>query len=320
MTRIGFIGVGTMGMPMAKNLVKKGFAVTAFDSNPEAVKAAAAAGMTAAAIRGGGGGHRGHRGDHAALLAARGIGVHGRRRRARRRPARARSASTCPRSTPRSRSGWPRRPPSAACASWTRRSRAGPRGPPTGRSRSWWAGRARTSRRPGPRWPRWAPTSSTSGAVGSGEVAKLCNNLIAGVGGGRGQRGVPDRGGLRRGSQGGHRRDLQVLGQHLDHGHMHPVPGIVPPAASSNDYKPGFMTDLMCKDLGLAVDAARDLRVPLFVAPAAQQVLPPGLVPRPRAQTSRASTLCSCPRRESRRCSAGAAFPARTTRRGGAMS
>ena len=49
MTRIGFIGVGTMGLPMAKNLVQKGFAVTAFDSNPEAVKAAAAAGMTAAA-------------------------------------------------------------------------------------------------------------------------------------------------------------------------------------------------------------------------------------------------------------------------------
>jgi hypothetical protein len=32
------------------------------------------------------------------------------------------------------------------------------------------------------------------------------------------------------------------------------------------------MTDLMCKDVGLAVDAARNLRIPLFVAPAAQQV------------------------------------------------
>jgi 3-hydroxyisobutyrate dehydrogenase-like beta-hydroxyacid dehydrogenase len=28
----------------------------------------------------------------------------------------------------------------------------------------------------------------------------------------------------------------------------------------------------MCKDLGLAVDAARNLRVPLFVTPAAHQV------------------------------------------------
>ena len=31
MTRIGFIGVGTMGMPMAANLVKKGFSVTLHD-------------------------------------------------------------------------------------------------------------------------------------------------------------------------------------------------------------------------------------------------------------------------------------------------
>ena len=30
--------------------------------------------------------------------------------------------------------------------------------------------------------------------------------------------------------------------------------------------------DKMCKDLGLAVDAARGLRVPVFVAPAAQQL------------------------------------------------
>ena len=49
MTRIGFIGVGTMGLPMATNLVKKGFAVAAYDLNPDAVKAAVAAGTSAAA-------------------------------------------------------------------------------------------------------------------------------------------------------------------------------------------------------------------------------------------------------------------------------
>jgi 3-hydroxyisobutyrate dehydrogenase len=54
--------------------------------------------------------------------------------------------------------------------------------------------------------------------------------------------------------------------------HMHPVGGMVERAASTNDYQPGFMTDLMCKDLGLAVDAARGLRIPVFTAPAAQQV------------------------------------------------
>src|SRR5688572_1032992 len=34
MKRIGFIGVGTMGMPMAANLVRKGFAVTLYDAAP----------------------------------------------------------------------------------------------------------------------------------------------------------------------------------------------------------------------------------------------------------------------------------------------
>src|SRR5258705_34367 len=156
MTRIGFIGVGTMGLPMAKNLVKKGFTVTAFDSNPEAGKAAAGAGMTPAAS--------------------------------------------------------------------------------------------------------------------SGEVVKLCNNLIAGV------CGVAVSEAFRIAE--GFGMDPKVVtdviskssGNTFLMGFMHPVPGVMPAAASSNDYKPGFMTDLMCKDLGLAVDAARNLRVPLFVTPAAQQV------------------------------------------------
>lgn len=34
MTRVGFIGVGTMGTPMAANLVRKGFAVTLHDAAP----------------------------------------------------------------------------------------------------------------------------------------------------------------------------------------------------------------------------------------------------------------------------------------------
>jgi 3-hydroxyisobutyrate dehydrogenase len=53
---------------------------------------------------------------------------------------------------------------------------------------------------------------------------------------------------------------------------MHPVPGIVENAASSRQYAPGFMTDLMAKDLGLAVSAARDKRLPVVVAPAAHQL------------------------------------------------
>jgi len=52
----------------------------------------------------------------------------------------------------------------------------------------------------------------------------------------------------------------------------HPVPGIVPQASSNRDYAPGFTTDLMAKDLALAVMAARDLRQPMFVTPVAMEL------------------------------------------------
>lgn len=48
MARIGFIGLGTMGLPMARNLLKAGHQVTGFDLNPDAMAAFAAAGGTRA--------------------------------------------------------------------------------------------------------------------------------------------------------------------------------------------------------------------------------------------------------------------------------
>src|SRR5213593_4922139 len=111
------------------------------------------------------------------------------------------------------------------------------------------------------------------GAVGSGEVAKLCNNLIAGVA------AVAVSEAFRIAE--GFGVDPKILTDVVSKSsgntwvmeHMHPVPGLVGKAPANRDYAPGFMTDLMAKDLGLAVSAARDLRVPVFVAPAAQQVL-----------------------------------------------
>src|SRR5258705_3039083 len=111
------------------------------------------------------------------------------------------------------------------------------------------------------------------GPVGSGEVAKLCYNLIAGVA------AVAVSEAFRIAE--GFGVDPKVLTDVISKSsgntwvmeHMHPVPGLVARSASSHDYAPGFMTDLMAKDLGLAVNAARELRVPVVVAPAAQQVL-----------------------------------------------
>jgi 3-hydroxyisobutyrate dehydrogenase len=110
------------------------------------------------------------------------------------------------------------------------------------------------------------------GAVGAGEVAKLCNNLISG------SALIAVAEAFRIGEAFG--VDPQVLTSVIAKSsgatwvmeNMHPVPGIVETAASSRQYAPGFTTDLMAKDLGLAVSAAREKRVPLAVAPAAQQL------------------------------------------------
>ena len=110
------------------------------------------------------------------------------------------------------------------------------------------------------------------GAVGAGEVAKLCNNLISG------SALIAVAEAFRIGEAFG--VDPQVLTSVIAKSsgatwvmeNMHPVPGIVETAASSRQYAPGFMTDLMAKDLGLAVSAAREKRLPVVVAPAAQQL------------------------------------------------
>ncbi|MBL8381746.1 MAG: NAD(P)-dependent oxidoreductase [Burkholderiales bacterium] len=49
MSRIGFIGLGRMGRPMAINLVRKGFDLTVLDIQPAATAAVVAAGATAGA-------------------------------------------------------------------------------------------------------------------------------------------------------------------------------------------------------------------------------------------------------------------------------
>jgi 3-hydroxyisobutyrate dehydrogenase-like beta-hydroxyacid dehydrogenase len=49
MTAIGFIGLGIMGKPMSKNLLKAGYDLVVYDINPDCVKDVAAAGARTAA-------------------------------------------------------------------------------------------------------------------------------------------------------------------------------------------------------------------------------------------------------------------------------
>jgi 3-hydroxyisobutyrate dehydrogenase len=111
------------------------------------------------------------------------------------------------------------------------------------------------------------------GPVGAGEVAKLCNNLIAGVS----AVAVSEAFRIAEGFGVDPKTLTDVVAKSSGNTWVmqaaHPVPGLVPTAASSRDYEPGFTTDLMAKDLGLAVHAARELRIPVLVSPAAQQAL-----------------------------------------------
>ncbi len=52
-----------------------------------------------------------------------------------------------------------------------------------------------------------------------------------------------------------------------------PVPGVVPDSPASNGWQPGFMTDLMAKDLDLAMAYAARTGVPVSSAAAARQLL-----------------------------------------------
>lgn len=51
MKKIGFIGLGIMGKPMAENLLKAGYPLIVYDINPEAVKDLVKAGTGKAKAR-----------------------------------------------------------------------------------------------------------------------------------------------------------------------------------------------------------------------------------------------------------------------------
>lgn len=54
--------------------------------------------------------------------------------------------------------------------------------------------------------------------------------------------------------------------------HVHPVPGVVAHVPSSNGYKPGFKTQMMIKDLGLGIEAGREVGIRPLMAEAAMGV------------------------------------------------
>ncbi|KZZ82218.1 3-hydroxyisobutyrate dehydrogenase, partial [Oleiphilus sp. HI0133] len=97
-----------------------------------------------------------------------------------------------------------------------------------------------------------------AGPEGAGQVAKMCNNMLLAI------HMIGTSEALKLGEKNG--VDASVLseimmassGKNWSLEKYNPYPGVMPASPASNDYKPGFMVDLMTKDLGLAMDNAQN--------------------------------------------------------------
>lgn len=271
MKRVGFIGVGTMGTPMVTNLLKAGFSVLAYDVRPEALDEAGRRGAGVA----GSAAEVGKDSDLVVTMLPSSPEV---------------EACYCGPAgvlagAPPGRlcvdmstidPGTSRRIAEKASAQKVRFldapvSGAVPRAV-EGTLTIMVGGSKKDLEEARPVLSALGSTIIHVGPVGSGEVAKLCNNLIAGVA------MVAVCEAFRLAERFG--VDAKVLTEVISKSsgntwaieHNHPVPGMVAKAASSHDYAPGFMTDLMAKDLGLVVMAGREQRVPLPLASVAMQL------------------------------------------------
>ena len=111
------------------------------------------------------------------------------------------------------------------------------------------------------------------GGPGMGQVVKLCNNLIyaAQMTATAEATALALKSGV----------DLHKLLEVLTHATGDcvavrtrlPVAGVVPESPASNGWKPGFMTDLMAKDLDLALQYAAAAGVPVATTATARQML-----------------------------------------------
>jgi len=95
-----------------------------------------------------------------------------------------------------------------------------------------------------------------AGPAGAGQVAKGCNNMLLAI------HMIGTCEALEMGQRNG--LDPKVLseimlassGRNWSLEVYNPYPGVMEKAPASNDYRPGFMVDLMVKDLGLALEIA----------------------------------------------------------------
>lgn len=110
------------------------------------------------------------------------------------------------------------------------------------------------------------------GGSGTGQTAKICNNLLLGISmiGVAEAMSLGDALGI----------EPKVLASVLNSSSgrcwssdtYNPFPGVMDNVPASRGYTGGFGTDLMLKDLGLATEAARQVRQPVVLGAAAHQL------------------------------------------------
>ncbi|QFU75175.1 3-hydroxyisobutyrate dehydrogenase [Halioglobus maricola] len=255
MATIAFIGLGNMGGPMAKNLISAGHAVTVFDLVPEACADLKSAGASVAASAGEAAAGKDYvismlpAGKHVAATYLGDDGL----------LAQLDNSTTCldcstiDAATAREVGeaaaaagiGFMDTPVSggvAAAAAGTLAFMCG--------------GTAETFPKAEAVLSAMGKNIFHAGPAGAGQVAKGCNNMLLAI------HMIGSAEALEMGARNG--LDPKVLseimlassGRNWSLEVYNPYPGVMETAPASNDYKPGFMTDLMAKDLGLALEIA----------------------------------------------------------------
>ncbi len=255
MADIGFIGLGNMGGPMAANLAKAGYAVTAFDISAEALESAREAGCsTAASVAEAAAGREVvvtmlpagaevsevYRGEGGVLSAAAPGTLFI-------------DCSTIDVDTARAVAA------TAADGGWALLDApvsGGVAGAAAGTLTFMVGGEAEAVERGRTVLGDMGKAVIHAGSSGAGQTAKVCNNLILAVSmiGVCEAFGMADRLGLER--QTLFEIVSKATGQCWALTSYCPVPGPVPNAPSNRDYAPGFTAQMMLKDLRLAQAAA----------------------------------------------------------------
>lgn len=255
MSKIAFIGLGNMGGPMAANLLKAGHKVTVFDLVPAAVKQLADAGAssadTAAAAAGDAdvvvtmlpaGKHveRVYMGDNGLLDAVKPDGL-------------LLDSSTIDAATARKVAAAANEKNIAVMDTPVS---GGVAAAAAGTLAFMCGGSEASFAKAKPVLAAMGKNIFHAGDHGAGQVAKVCNNMLLSV------LMVGTSEALRLGTDNGldaaklSEIMLASSGRNWTLEVYNPYPGVMATAPASNDFNPGFMVDLMCKDLGLAMDTA----------------------------------------------------------------